>query len=79
MRRTNDVYVSTPHRVVNRSDREPYSIAFFYDANPDAEVAVIPSCVGPGESVRYPPVLAAGGRLSEVPAGPGFRREAQRG
>ena len=59
MRWTNDVYVSTPHRVVNRSGRERYSIAFFYDPNPDAEVAVIPSCVEPGEPVRYEPVLAA--------------------
>ncbi len=59
MRWTNDVYVSTPHRVVNRSGRERYSIAFFYDPNPDAEVAVIPSCVEPGEPIRYAPVLAA--------------------
>jgi isopenicillin N synthase-like dioxygenase len=37
MRWTNDVYVSTPHRVVNRSARERYSIAFFFDPNPEAE------------------------------------------
>ncbi len=59
MRWTNDVYVSTPHRVVNRSARERYSIAFFYDPNPDAMVETIPSCVGEGEVVRYPPILAA--------------------
>jgi isopenicillin N synthase-like dioxygenase len=59
MRWTNDVYVSTPHRVVNRSARERYSIAFFYDPNPDATVETIPSCVGEGEVVRYPPILAA--------------------
>jgi isopenicillin N synthase-like dioxygenase len=59
MRWTNDVYVSTPHRVVNRSARERYSIAFFYDPNPDAMVETIPSCVGAGEVVRYPPILAA--------------------
>ena len=47
MRWTNDVYVSTPHRVVNRSARERYSIAFFYDPNPDAEVAAIPSASRP--------------------------------
>ena len=59
MRWTNDVYVSTPHRVVNRSARERYSIAFFYDPNPDAMVETIPSCIGEGEAGRYPPVLAA--------------------
>ena len=42
MRWTNDVYVSTPHRVINRSARERYSIAFFYDPNPDAIVQTIP-------------------------------------
>jgi isopenicillin N synthase-like dioxygenase len=59
MRWTNDVYVSTPHRVVNRSARERYSIAFFYDPNPDAMVETIPSCVGRGEVARYAPILAA--------------------
>jgi isopenicillin N synthase-like dioxygenase len=59
MRWTNDVYVSTPHRVVNRSARERYSIAFFYDPNPDAMVETIPSCVGKEEVTRYPPILAA--------------------
>jgi isopenicillin N synthase-like dioxygenase len=59
MRWTNDIYVSTPHRVVNRSARERYSIAFFYDPNPDAIVETIPSCVRLGEGVRYPPILAA--------------------
>jgi isopenicillin N synthase-like dioxygenase len=59
MRWTNDIYVSTPHRVVNRSARERYSIAFFYDPNPDAIVETIPSCVRQGERVRYPPILAA--------------------
>jgi isopenicillin N synthase-like dioxygenase len=59
MRWTNDVYVSTPHRVVNRSVRERYSIAFFYDPNPDAMVEAIPSCVREGEVTRYPPIFAA--------------------
>jgi isopenicillin N synthase-like dioxygenase len=59
MRWTNDIYVSTPHRVVNRSARERYSIAFFYDPNPEAVVETIPSCVRQGESIRYPPILAA--------------------
>jgi len=59
MRWTNDVFVSTPHRVVNRSLRERYSIAFFFDPNPDAMVETIPSCLKQGEGARYPPILAA--------------------
>jgi isopenicillin N synthase-like dioxygenase len=59
MRWTNDIYVSTPHRVVNRSARERDSIAFFYDPNPDAIVETIPSCLRRGERTRYPSILAA--------------------
>jgi isopenicillin N synthase-like dioxygenase len=59
MRWTNDVYVSTPHRVVNRTAKERYSIAFFFDPNPEATVETISSCVREGERTRYTPILAA--------------------
>lgn len=59
MRWSNDVYVSTPHRVVNRGTGERYSIAFFLDPNPDAEVACLPSCAGPDRPARYPPTDGA--------------------
>ena len=55
MRWTNDVYLSTPHRVL-RPARERYSIALFLDPNPDALVSAIPSCVPPGEAPRHAPV-----------------------
>ncbi len=58
MRWTNDVYRSTPHRVTNPEGRDRYSIAFFLDANADALVEAIPSCVRPGESPRYAPITA---------------------
>lgn len=58
MRWTNDTYVSTPHRV--RAPRaERYSAAFFLDPNPDAVVAVLPGCSGPGNPARYKPVTGA--------------------
>lgn len=57
MRWTNDVYVSTPHRVV-RPVRERYSIAFFLDPNPDALVSAIASCVPAGEAPHHAPVTA---------------------
>ena len=59
MRWTNDVYVSTPHRVVNASGRERYSIAFFLDPNPDAEVTCLPGCLGEGEQAKYPAISSA--------------------
>jgi isopenicillin N synthase-like dioxygenase len=59
MRWTNDIYVSNAHRVVNRSGRERFSIAYFGDPNADALVACIPSCLGPGETPKYPPITYA--------------------
>lgn len=57
MRWTNDVYVSTPHRV-RQPEAERYSIAFFLDPNPEAMVSAIASCVADGESPRYAPITA---------------------
>jgi isopenicillin N synthase-like dioxygenase len=57
MRWSNDVYLSTPHRVLPPA-RERYSIAFFLDPNPDALVEALPGCVPPGEAPRHPPVTA---------------------
>ena len=39
--------------------RERYSIAFFLDPNPDAEVACLPGCMGAGEAPKYQPVTGA--------------------
>ncbi|GAN77797.1 isopenicillin N synthase family dioxygenase [Acidisphaera rubrifaciens] len=58
MRWTNDIYVSTPHRVRIPAG-ERYSLAYFLDPNPETHVAVLPSCLAPGEPPRYPPVTAA--------------------
>ncbi|MEM9972191.1 MAG: 2-oxoglutarate and iron-dependent oxygenase domain-containing protein [Pseudomonadota bacterium] len=54
MRWTNDVYVSTPHRVLIPK-RQRRSIAFFLDPNPDAVIEALP---GTGEA-KYPPVTGA--------------------
>ena len=54
MRWTNDTYVSTPHRV-QPPEQARYSIPFFLDPNPEAEVRTID---GFGES-KYPPIRVA--------------------
>jgi isopenicillin N synthase-like dioxygenase len=57
MRWTNNIYVSTPHRVLKPA-AERYSIAMFLDPNPDAMVSAIPSCVALGDAPRYAPITA---------------------
>ena len=59
MRWTNEVYVSTPHRVVNPVGRERYSVAFFLDPNPDAVVACLPSCMSSENPAKYPVTTGA--------------------
>ncbi|MES2915138.1 MAG: 2-oxoglutarate and iron-dependent oxygenase domain-containing protein [Pseudomonadota bacterium] len=56
MRWTNDIYVSTPHRVVSPAGRERFSVAFFLDPNPDAEIACLPGCAMPERPARYRPI-----------------------
>jgi isopenicillin N synthase-like dioxygenase len=59
MRWTNDIYVSTPHKVVSPPGRDRFSVAFFLDPDPDAIVACLPTCAGPERPARYPAVTAS--------------------
>lgn len=54
MRWSNDIYVSTPHRVLPPAQVRR-SIAFFLDPNPDSMIAALP---GTG-AAKYPPVTGA--------------------
>lgn len=53
LRWTNDRFLATPHRAINRSGGERYALAFFCDANIDWPVAAVPTCVGPDNPPRY--------------------------
>ena len=55
---TNDLYQSTPHRVINTSGGERYSLAFFHDVNYHALVECLPTCRGPDNPAKYDPILA---------------------
>ncbi|MBN9495363.1 MAG: isopenicillin N synthase family oxygenase [Alphaproteobacteria bacterium] len=69
MRWSNDVYVSTPHRVVNRSGRERWSVAYFLDPNADAPVVCLP-----GDPARYPDTTGAAYLKERLDATYSFRR-----
>jgi isopenicillin N synthase-like dioxygenase len=56
MRWSNDVYVSNLHRVVNRSGRARFSVAFFGDPAADALVECLPSCTDDEHPPKYPPI-----------------------
>jgi len=51
---TNDFFLATPHRAVNRSGVERYALAFFCDGNIDWPVAAVPTTVGPDRPPKYP-------------------------
>jgi isopenicillin N synthase-like dioxygenase len=67
---TNDRWRSTLHRVVTppagvAATSRRQSIAFFHNANWDAVIECIPSCLAAGESPRYPPVSAGDHLMSK--------------
>lgn len=55
---TNDRYVSTMHRVIGVPGRSRYSVACFFDLDHDALIECLPTCTGPTNPPRHPPVLA---------------------
>jgi isopenicillin N synthase-like dioxygenase len=59
MRWSNDVYVSTPHKVVSPKNADRYSVAFFLDPNPDAMVACLPTCINADRPAKYAPITGA--------------------
>jgi isopenicillin N synthase-like dioxygenase len=69
MRRwTNERFLSTPHRVMNVSGTDRYSIAFFFSPNLDRELACLPTCQGPGNPPKYPPISYGAYKMEFVTA-----------
>ena len=73
---TNGRFQATPHRVINVSGRERYSMPFFFDPNWEAEIACLPNCLEAGESPRFPPVQAGPYLQSRFDATFSYRQDA---
>lgn len=53
---TNDVYAATPHRVRADTREARLSNIFFLYPNVDAEMSCVPTCMGPDNPAKHPPV-----------------------
>ena len=62
---TNDRFRSAPHRVINASGRERYSIPFFFGVRNDVKLACLPTCQGVDNPAKYPP-LSYGEYFAEI-------------
>ncbi|MEZ5754554.1 MAG: 2-oxoglutarate and iron-dependent oxygenase domain-containing protein [Paracoccaceae bacterium] len=55
-RLTTDLYLANLHRVINIAGSERYAIPFFMDADFDAVIAPLPSCLSSANPQRHPPI-----------------------
>ena len=53
---TNHRFLSTEHLAVNLTNEHRYSTPFFYTPHIDWPIACLPTCCGPGNPAKYPPI-----------------------
>lgn len=61
---TNDIYVSNPHRVINRTGKERYSIPMFFNLDYNSLVTCLPSCQSATNPPKHQPIKSGDYLLS---------------
>ena len=56
---TNHRFKSTPHRALPPVGRPRYAIPYFMGPHLDTEIACLPTCDGPGNPAKHPPITYA--------------------
>ncbi len=52
---TNERFLATPHRVINRSGGERYALPFFFDCAIEHVMECLPTCAPAANPAKYPP------------------------
>ena len=73
---SNDLFVSTPHRVINRSGRERYSQPFFFDPSMDTLIEALPPTVPAGAKPKYEPVAYGDYLMERIDKNYHYRKKA---
>ncbi|ODV94024.1 hypothetical protein PACTADRAFT_44338 [Pachysolen tannophilus NRRL Y-2460] len=63
---TNNVFLSTLHRAINRSGTERYSIPFFFGADYEVVMKTLPSCITESRPKKYDNIVAGEHYLSKM-------------